>query len=161
VYAKSGAEALGRAKEIFEGLVEQGEFDYYHTYEDEPDLLPPVRADSPEGKRTIEEGMNAYKYWVMTALKEIRQVLAKYSDEQIFNRTLDNKELFMFDYNCHLVGAYEGFPVSLYDDDGEGITTPEHLNDALSKWKCLYEDKGVPNPHKDDDIWVVEADVHL
>lgn len=42
----------------------------------------------------------------------------------------------------------------------DGITDEDHPENVLTKWKCLYEDKGRENPHKEQKIYVVPADVH-
>lgn len=198
VYAESEEDALDCARGVFEGVCgDDGPFDYFQMF-DGPgtevsgrgrwgNVTPVARADSPEGKQLIAEGMEATKHEMFSNLRHIRYGLRRLTDEDIWNnvfkepyalspseRTIgeilsDDPEpegdslavqapmLRHFMYN---VGRYSGSPYWLYDRDGQPIREAPAVECVLSKWKMLYEDQGKPNPYKDLDVWVVTADVH-
>ena len=93
VYAKSPEEALGKARGILDKMVKSNRFSYYVTFdEDEPSFgknrwgpLPvAVRADSPEGKKLIDEGMELTWTTFKTFMGKTRRYLEIYSDEELF-----------------------------------------------------------------------------
>lgn len=55
-------------------------------------------------------------------------------------------------------GEYAGSSIWLYDNHGDGITNPEHLERVLNKWDDLYEEEH--SPYKGLNVYVVPADVH-
>lgn len=191
VYAHNEKEALDKARGIFENLCGQrGQlFDYFVLFDEDSPMsgknrwgnLPAVaRANSPEGKKLIDDGMQYTRDEFMRNMAQIREALLVLSDEELFTgelgpsaiaaRAFDNANKgreFLFTYDPGMVrhfmgkvGEYLGPSVYLYGDDGDGIRTPEHLGNVLNKWKCIYEDEGRENPYKDLDIFVVPADVH-
>jgi len=180
VYAHNEEEALNKARGIFEKLCgDEGQpFDYYTLFDEDSPIagknrwgnLPVVaRADSPEGKKLIDYAMRVTKKEFMDNMAEIREGLLNLTDEELFNeelgpnaiaiRALDQSEHIGFSYDPSMikfsmrqVGAYVGPSVYLYDNDGEGIRTPKHLNNVLNKWGA--------DEYKDLDVFVVPADVH-
>ena len=169
VYANDEEEAMERARDVFDSLCEDHIFDYYTTFdEDEPmsgrarwgDLPVVAKADSPEGITLIDGGMEATKKEFMNYISRIRRILDEYTDEELYEAKYDS---FYNDirFNARQLGQRRGTTIWLYDHEGAGITTPDHLKDVLSKWRRIYEDKGKENPYdKDKEIWVVPADVH-
>lgn len=191
VYPHNEKEALDRARDIFENLCgRRGQpFDYFVLFDEDSPMsgknrwgnLPVVaRADSPEGRKLISDGMQYTRDEFMENMAQIREALLVLSDEELFTEELrpssiaarafdeaTNRKKFSFTYLPGMIkhfmyhaGEYIGPSIYLYDDNGSGIKTPEHLSGVLSKWKCLYEDQGKENPYKDLDIFVVPADVH-
>jgi len=164
VYAKDEEEALDKAKEIFSDLVEQRYFDYFTTFDEDGcgisgrdrwgDLPVVAPADSEVGKKLIEEGMELTWQEFQESLHVIKKCTKEKTAEKLF-------EDMRFRYACYHIGAYKGADIWLYDDDGEGIQNRDHLNNVLTKWKVIYEDKGIENPYRDCNIWVVPADVHF
>jgi len=185
VYSENKEEALDKAKVIFERLCGEGKaFDYYRMFNEERSSVsgkgrwgnrtPVVLASSKEGKKLIDEVMKYTKDSFMENIKKVREGLINYTDEELFEEViltdktkviqrLNGKtelNLDMIRDYCYCVGQYNGNNIFLYDNDGEGIRNNERLNNVLSKWETLYEDKGEPNPYKDLKIFVVPADVH-
>jgi len=173
VYAKNKEDALAKAANVFDGLTEnQDPFDYYEMFNTAGSVvsgrgrwgaLPAaVKADSKAGKKLIEEGMKSTWDEFKEAIKAVREGISTGTDEKLFEDkdVKTNNMTGMFKYFCGLIGQYSGSAIWLYDHDGEGIRDREHLANTLSKWKCVYEDKGQENPCKDLSVWVVPADVH-
>jgi len=180
VYSENKEEALDKAKVIFERLCGEGKaFDYYRMFNEERSSVsgkgrwgnrtPVVLASSKEGKKLIDEVMKYTKDSFMENIKKVREGLINYTDEELFEEViltdktkviqrLNGKtelNLDMIRDYCYCVGQYNGNNIFLYDNDGEGIRNNERLNNVLSKWETLYEDKGEPNPYKDLKIFVV------
>jgi len=158
VYADSREEARVKATRIFDGLTENQEpFDYYTIgFRDGSDANA-LKADSKRGKELIQRGMELMIADFTRSLEYVREHINKPDD--VLMR--DDKETgSLWRYHCYQLGMYHGPAVWLYDSDGSGIRDAAHLERALNKWRCLYEDDGKPNPHATDEIWVVPADVH-
>jgi hypothetical protein len=175
VYAKDKDGALDKARDIFEMLTaNQHPFDYYRMFDNEGtsvsgkgrwgDLPEACLASSKEGKELIDEGFKYTKNKFMEAIEHIRKSIEAKSDEELFeDKYVEGEDAStngMFKYWCYSAGEYEGSGIFLYNDDGEGIRSQHQLDDALNKYKAIYEDRGQENPNKDDKIWVVPADVH-
>jgi hypothetical protein len=103
-------------------------------------------------------------------LARLRDGLSRLSDEDIWMMApnppgLTEPPLYLgVDMLCHFMreaGQYKGHGIFVYNNDGEGIRDPKHLHRALTKWTCLYEDRGKPNPYAGMDVWVVPSDVHF
>jgi len=166
VYSEDDKNALAQAKDIFETLVEHEHFDYYVTFDmdghkvsgkDRWGNLPIVaRTDSEEGNELIEKGMKNTKEEFLSNMGKIRTQLKDKTDEQLFEESS-----VLFRAYLSWTGALAGSSTFLYDHEGMGINDPEHLDNALNKWKTHYEDKGELSPYKDLDIYVVPADVHF
>jgi len=160
VYAENKNEALDKAKTIFERLCEnQYPFDYFTTFDEDGigtsgkdrwGNLPAVTlAISKKGKELIEQGIKFTKDEFMENLKIIRKLLKKKTDKELFEK---DGGVEMFRFSCYQIGRHRGSSVWLYDNDGEGITDPEHLKNVLKKWN----DKS----YRGLKIYVVPADVH-
>lgn len=169
VYASTKKEALSKAKEVFNGLCEnQNPFDYFTTFDEENTKvsgkarwgnLPVVaKVSSKGGQKLVEEGMKYTYEGFCESLNSIRRNIVKFTNTQLFEGTEKDD---MFRHRCHCIGKYRGGDIFLYDNDGEGIRSKRHLKDVLNKWNCLYEKQNKPNPYKNDDVWVIPADVHF
>ena len=163
VYARDEEEALERGETIFESLVERGIFDYFDSPKERwGDVPAVVNIEHPDAKKLINDAMD--KMWrnFKENITVVRKLLDAYTDEEIFEERAKVEKISSqegFDpiriarYYFLCVGRYEGPDVFLYDDDGEGIRTHEHLKNVLNKWD--------DEKYKDLDIWVVPADVHF
>ena len=108
-------------------------------------------------KKLIEDGIESTWRNFKEAMGNIRKQM-DFSDEDIFEENTKTMELNR--YWFHVVGAYAGSECWLYDNDGSAIRNRGHLKNVLSKWECLYEEKGQTNPYEKQKIYVVPADVH-
>jgi hypothetical protein len=162
VYDDTEAEALLRAKEdVFESLVEEGVFEEYATPDMKdhslhgcvrPDELPEVaRSTSDLGEELIRNG------WKATAA-ETRENLAwikKFFDDHEMQEFWNSGEVHgEYKYAFNKVGEYRGSSVYLYDQDGQGILTREHLDQVLNHWDSCY-DSLEDNPLMDQNLYVV------
>lgn len=169
-YGENKKDALSKAKNILDGLCgEDGQpFDYYTTFDDNTSQvsgkarwgeIPCIcEADSKEGKKLIDDGMQYTKEAFLENIKIARKVLKEKTDKQIFENSDWDKD--MIKYRFHCLGAYRGANIFLYDQDGEGIRDPKHLENILKKWSCIYEKEGKQNPYQDKKLYVIPADVH-
>ena len=178
-YSNNKKEARERAEEILnDNLVgEDKPFDYSTFFDDNTSSvsgksrwgnLPPVcLADSKEGKKLIDEGMKSTKDYFMTHIKDVRELIDFYSDEELFEEKIidtkkkiivelenkkDTSDLHMFKYYCNCLGQYRGHSIFVYDNDGEGIRNYQHLKDVLNKWGAK-EYKGLK-------CYVIPCDCH-
>ena len=178
VYADEEEEALSEAKSVLDELCGDGKpFDYYTTFDDKDSpmsgpgrwgpMAPASRADSPEGKHLIDEGMSYTKNEFMENISKVREVLGFFSDEELFNKEMGEeasltlklkndedltRDFNVFGYYCHCLYRNPGADVWLYDQDGDAIGDPGHLKNVLNKWD---------DPKRADKaIFVVPADVH-
>lgn len=169
VFANSEEEALSKAETVFERLVENGNyFDYYKILNGQEDMPIAIRADSAEGKKIIQDSMNATKFDFMSNIKIIRELLESHTDEMLFSEKQNlfedqgkGSEVDMFRHYCYCIGEYRGPNVWLYDQDGEGIRTKKHLEHVLSKWGSPDTEATAKNPFAELDLWVISADVHF
>jgi hypothetical protein len=175
VYAKDEEEALDKAREIFDKLVEDKYFDYYTTFDEDSPMssknrwgsLPVVaEANSPEGKKLIDDGMNFAWSEFKECMKKIRSVLDRFDDEEIFEEEVLDKtkkvelkldgnkdlelDLSMIRYYFYCCSEYDYHSIWLYDNSGLPITKRSRLKKVLEK----------PNQHGNK-IFVVPADVHF
>lgn len=185
VYSENKKEALNKAKGILDNLCgEDKSFDYYTIFDDNKSKVSgPARwgnlhvvaeADSNEGKKLIDDGMKFTKDDFIRNIKKVRETITIFTDEELFeqkliedkskvvNRLIGNMEtdLDMVKWYCYCIGQYKGPHVWMYDSGGEGIKDTAHLHNVLTKWKCVYEDKGKENPYKDMKIFIIPSDVH-
>jgi len=158
VYGKKKEEAFNKAKSILENLCgDYKAFDYYSTADDSfsrwkgPKVL---RVDCKKGKELMTRLMGYTEKNFMEALELVKKALGNYTDEELF----EEKDKEMFRHRCHCIGQYEGYEIHLYDNDGSGIRTKSHLENVLSKWKCLGGE--YPKKYVDMNIYIVPADVH-
>jgi len=187
VYADNEEDALREAKNVFDSLVDGGCFDYHTMFNTDESavsgkarwgpITPVALADSPEGKKLIDEGMELTKKEFMDSIKNVRSAIENFTDEELWigkrndgvrglADALLNEEkkmnsiLFYFRYSCNNIGSYAGPQIWLYNTNGRGIRDINHLKNVLNKWSCIYEDVGKSNPYIDKKIYVVPTDVH-
>jgi hypothetical protein len=156
VYAPKLEDAVEQAQKVFDRLVEVRAFDYYTTFNHDGSQfsgagrwgkLPSAsKADSKEGKKLIEEAMAYTKTEFCEAVAAIREFLAKYSADQLFDEGRFSN--LSFRYECHRVGRHWGASDWLYDNNGSSIRSAEHLADALVAPEGMT-------------AFVVPADVHF
>jgi len=163
VYATSKQEALDKAEDnMYYMIGDDGNapFDYYSTFNTGAnsywgDKYKPVSTiKSKEGRKLVCDG------WRST-LQEMRQHVKSVKKHFRGKSPIDFLESNYLQYHLSQLGEYRGSSCWLYDDDGEGIKRRKHLNNVLSKWDEMYKVKGEVNPHKNDSIFVVPADVHF
>ena len=168
VYAENKEDALDNARDIFDKLCERGTFDYFTMFDEEGscvsgrgrwgNLTPVAKVTSPEGKELIDEGWEATVREFKSAMKEIRKIIAQFTDEEIMEeKTVKEKDFFMPRYQFYCIGQYDGSGIWLYDNDGSGIRTRHHLDNALTKWPDLDH---TSEEYKGLEVWIVPADVH-
>jgi len=172
VYSQDEEDALTDAKEIFERLTDdQDPFDYFTTFDqdgkgvsgkDRWENVPVVaRADSDQGKKLVEEGMQATLEEARANLLRIRHGLAHLTDEEIIEgvtKGVETPGLFltrlspvtgqevtieermclsatMLRHTMSKMGEYNGPSIWLYDHDGMGILDRGFLQNTLDKWE--------------------------
>lgn len=174
VYADTKEQALEIAKENGLKLCERNYFDSYSCFDNDfaisrwGKMIPVVKADSKIGKKLIKEGMKYTKNKLMEHLKFIRELLNKYSDEEIIEQEVtdvrkkilaglsdegmkkEQSELLMVTYNFNCFGQYSGGGIFVYDADAEGIRTQAELRKVL---ECYNRSKKI--------VWVVPMDTHF
>ena len=170
VYAENEYQAMRQARKVFRSLCgEKRPFDYYTTFDEDGsqtsgkgrwgDLTPVARASSEEGKRYIEQAMKSTRDEFQRNLDEVKQSIASYSDEQLFEREdMVDGVGGLFRWRCSRLGADEGPVVWLYDHEAEGVKDSRILKAILEKWSEFHQ--GEKNPYEDLEVWVVPADVH-
>ena len=157
VYANDKKQALLEACSVFTALIERGLFDEF-TPVNEHDV---VKAGSKQGKRLIEDRMQATRNTFDRAITMVREGINCYSNDELYSEYVPiGGQRGMFRYWCSLIGKDAGYPVLIYDNDASGIRSDEHLEDALSKWELFYDGRGIENPDIDKEVWVVPTDVH-
>ena len=142
VYAKSKSSAADEAQRVATTLTDNLVFD--HVEADSG-----FRADSKRGKALIEQGMGNTRSDFMEILKKVRSILTRNKNEGLYLNEHDLANDIRYWGAC-LDSAHR---VYLFDDDGEAIHTPAHLQDVLAKWPG--HDKV-----KEGDVWVFDAYTH-
>lgn len=113
-------------------------------------------------------------------MNNLRELVNEFSNDELFEHVMSNEKsikyklhgdpvesdikwkLSMFSYHAHKLSGYvcDRILNSLYDQDGEPITTRKHLNNVLDRWSCNYV-----YPNNNDlltkNIYLVPADVHF
>lgn len=163
IEADTKEEALKKAKTIGdEELFGEGRDYDYGTFFDEEgsissgkgrwgDLPDAVLVNSKEGKELIDEGMKYTKAKFIDAIKYVRGVLTKYTDEEIFEGELTNikskmlseisnenklRDLSMAKFYFHKAGyKRETF---LYSGYGEAIQSNKELKGVLESKKTKF-----------------------
>jgi hypothetical protein len=176
VYAKTKQEALSKAESIFDNLSGDGKsFDYYTMFDDDTsevsgkgrygNIPAALKVPTKAAMAMIQEGMDATKREFRRNIDKVRQALATYTDDEIFEEEkrdcTTNSDITMARYYMYSVGKYDGSSYWLYNNDGSAIRTTKELRDALAKYASYYDQPGNTNPYKDLQVWVVPADVHF
>lgn len=189
VYSTDEEEALDRAKDLLNNMInKKNYYDYGTFFDDNRSTMsgkgrwgdkPPVSlADSKEGKRLIDEGIKYTKEEKLENLKKIRNVLENFTDEEVIEEEVLNEktkillelgenedlkkavyELRFIHYQFSCLG-YGDSNIFLYDNEGEAIRNNHDLKNVLTKWEENY--RGLKeNPYKDLNVYVVPCDVHF
>jgi hypothetical protein len=185
VYAVNAEDAIRVAENIFDDLTsEGGPFDYHTLLDDQNNTHAIYLADSPEGKRLIEEGWEASRDEFLKNIEHLRFVFNHFTNEEILENLCvpndiesaneETKEFYaplamklktlpeekirpvqsLVKYRLSSTGSYKGPSWWLYDSDGEAIRDSQHLDDALNKWPTLGD-------YKKLNTYVVPADIHF
>ncbi len=175
-YADNKKEARERAEIILNDNIvgDRQPFDYGTFFDEESDISgksrwgkknPVMLADSKEGKKLIDMGMRDTKDEFKENLKNIRDIIDSYTDEELFEEEVltekskiienleekkENMGIRYFKYYCNNLGQYTGTDIWLYDNNGEGIRNSKALKNVLNKW-------GEKNKQK---VYLVPIDVH-
>lgn len=112
-------------------------------------------ANSTKGQQFIQCRLETQKLHFMDNLQHLRDHLAHTNDADLWERRYAdaNVDCICMRHRAWSVGQYEGRHIFLYDNDGAGLQEPDHLEDVLNKWACLYG--GQPNPYDDLTTYVV------
>jgi len=161
VYAHDEKEARKLRKRVFDFLSCKGcqrPFDGYRLgVVGSPEWPFAAPAASPAGQKVIQECMAATRVEFLRHVKRLRAALAAASDEEIYlsrHPDLDVR------FEAYEVGRYNGPGVFLYDDNGEGIRQPSHLQDVLEKWPSLKTGQNREKLDRAGAAWVVTTEVH-
>lgn len=180
-YAKTKEDAIAHAETNLNQLsietsIEGGHLfgNEYFSWDDLPvGMDTAVLAESPVGKTLIDQLWKAQLDQFLSHLNKVRTILAECSSDEI----MEGK--FMQDHDPKFVAKWQGTLgsigyyihhlslyscsniVYLYDDGCESVENRDHFQCVLTKYRCLYEDAGKPNPNADKDVWLVVADVHF
>lgn len=153
-YAECVEEARNQALEVLENLCDGSVFYSYSLH----DIS---LASSSSAQATIAKYMENTKLAFLDHIRRVREYLAQHTDEELY---LEYEDGFvagtMFRYHALRLGQERGAGIYLYDGDGAGIGTPNVLKNTLDKYKCLYEDRGMPNPIAHLEVFLVCAQVH-
>ena len=158
VFADNSDDAFELANVTLEDIVEKDDtFDYGTILED--GIYEPVKASSPEGEEIIKVMLDRTRSSFYEVLGRIRNALETFCDVELWEKKVrgkipssaHNTMVEMFRYNCLCIGRTSGRYTDIYDQDGNGIRTPGHLENVLGGWG----DQG-----RGDRCWIVWADVH-
>jgi hypothetical protein len=148
VTAESAEEANNQADYAAPELVEQREFDWYHEGQDSPwkECWQPIRLSEEKAKALVQEAIDEQFREFKDTLATIRFMLARHTDEQIFNERFDQSvsERLLSRHQFTVASGY-GVSQALYGEEGCAIINQRELN------RYLDEPKG---------LWVVQVDCH-
>lgn len=171
VNAEDADEALEAAKYVMDDLVgDDRPFDYWTDFVEEKSMVSGVSrwGERPyaqrvhtekhpfyimDGRKQVYGAMETNRNAFMYDLKIVREMLSKYTDDQLFEEAkVDGVDYVdspgFFRHRCHCLGQYQGSQVWLYDSDGSGIRTPRELASILN------------HEYNDGPLWMVPFDVH-
>lgn len=167
VHGKSPADAVATAKqEVFRPLVARGTFDYYVPFDADGrgvagsdrwgDYPVVARADTDDGRNLIEDG---WRYTVQE-YKDSFDTVEEFLDNHERTAFWEDGDVHrQYHYAFHKIGEYEGPHTYLYDEAGQGIRDHGHLQMIENAYEDLI-DETMDNPYRDQDLYVVPADVH-
>jgi hypothetical protein len=191
VYSDTEENALSEAEGLLDNMCVDGKpFDYYTLFNDDKAVmsgkarwgdLPAVtqvqcdkfnteKCDTCSARFNcytkdtmilINEGMETTRRDFHETFEKVKEMINSQTEEELNEET--GKDGWRFKFLCgELNNNQVGSNCYLYDQDGEAISNKRHLNDVLTKWKCIYEEGKPPktNPYKDLNIFCVPCDVH-
>lgn len=134
---------------VMGNLVEQREFDWYRTEDDNcawADCWKPVPLDSDTGIAWVKDAIDAQFSEFKHSMQAIRYMVQNYSDEQIFDEDFGDKpEMHLSRYYFSKASGYHANTALLYDTYGTAIPNNTDL------MRCIDESM----KH-----WVIQVDCH-
>lgn len=155
VEASTEEDALSTGRAVFDRLVGAvphagAVFDYYVTFDEEDTTVAgkarwgdhPVAApvESEAGQTLLDRGWEATEEEFQRNLNRVKEGLEALSDEAIM------RDEDLVRHAFHLIGAYDGPSIFLYDQHGCGIRHRAQLDRMLEEH---------------DELWIVPTDVHF
>lgn len=148
VTAENTEEANNQADYVASELVEQREFDWYHKGNDSPwkECWQPIHLSEEKAQALVQEAIDEQFREFKDTLATIRFMLAKHTDEQIFNERFDQSisERLLSRYQFTIASGY-GVSQALYGEEGCAIINQRELDRYLEE---------------PEDLWVVQVDCH-
>ena len=151
VYANSRAEAREAATSMLADMAEANNWLVRYELTDTA-----YDATSRAGQGAIRVRMEYMHAAFNHAVGQLNELLA--TDPQTLWDTDDNGVLRWW---CSRLDDCHGRGIWLYTYEGEPVSSPNGLRDVLNKYEEIYTQRGLPNPHKDQDVWVVLANIHI
>ena len=189
VYAKSRSRAIDEAKKKLNDLTgDDRAFDYYQLFNTTDDHWETAgtgrfgkhetcyELESKEGTELLNKAIESTKNELFETCDYLKLMLATHSPEELWQHkggkcsiceTLEKEKKTlhhcdMFTYLASEMPSCKRDCTNVYVyHDLEPVTDLRTLGNVLNKYKTLYEDSGKPNPHADDKIWIIPADVHF
>lgn len=167
VYGNDEEEGLSKAKEdVFEPLVVDGPFDRYLTvdedfeefarrYADAGDLPAVTRSTTDMGEALIGAGWEATVTEYRQSFARLREFLDEHDQHEFWYDADVNSE-YSFDFRS--IGEEQGSSTYLYDQDGQGLRTRDHLNQVLNHWDSNYGSLD-QNPLMEKNLYIIPAEV--
>ncbi|MFW6124387.1 MAG: hypothetical protein ACOC5G_04115 [Acidobacteriota bacterium] len=170
VFAEDPKEARQEARDIFEGLIDTTEFDYFTMFDEKytmgtsgkdicPGMNPLALASSDLGKRMIEERIKTIEHLFKYAAERLIKKIEKndYSVEKMWKAPIYGERDIR--YECRRIGAVDGGDILLYTHGCEGIVNREELETYLLKDRL--ERKNTEDLAKAYKLYIVLCDVHF
>lgn len=161
VYSPSQDHALKHAKQdIFHPLVQKQVFDRFDTFEPSGygvsarekwgDLPAAILAEKPLGQELIDLGWMSTVTEYQHGLNQVQEFLDNHETNEIWN----DKEIYNeYQTGFQQIGERQGSSTFLYDPEGQGIRTRDHLDYVLSSEETRSEEL------ENLDLYVVSVDV--
>ena len=146
------------ARDVAKGILADmlGEGNQPFDYGNETGKTVSVKGDI--GRRIISRCMRATTAEFLQSIKNVRRHLEQFTDKQLATSELivgtgedELDSTGMAKFWMYKAGQYKGNTIYLYDNDGEGIRTREHLTNALRQWS---------KPVKGQKVYVTPFDVN-
>lgn len=140
---------MDQARYVMDSLVEQREFDWYRTEDDDcawADCWKPVPLESETGKAWVKDAMDAQFDEFKHSMQVIRHMVQNYSVEQIFDESFGDKPaMHLSRYYFSKASGYHSNAALLYDTFGTPIPNNTGLKYSTDESKCY---------------WVIQVDCH-
>lgn len=148
VKAENQTDANDEARRLLYDLVEGGEFDWFNELPEHSrwqDCWKPLRLTTKKAMTLINSAMADQLTDFNNGMAAVREMLSRYSDEQIFNEQFDrtSDKQYLSRYCLTQVGGHHGGYI--FADDWGSIVNQRELD-------MLLKDKA--------DWWVVPVDCH-
>lgn len=140
---------MDQARYVMDSLVEQREFDWYRTEDDDcawADCWKPVPLESETGKAWVKDALDAQFDEFKHSTQVIRHMIQNYSDEQVFDEAFGEKPaMHLSRYYFSKASGYHANAALLYDSFGTAIPNNTGLKDYIDESKRY---------------WVIQVDCH-